>query len=105
MSSRRLVKSFTLALLVTGFLTACAADRRCGFAGCPGDSKITADVRERIDQHPDLRAPNIIYVQTRDHVVYLSGIVSTGLVSEAAAAAALAAPGVARVENSIAITN
>src|ERR1700730_13362200 len=96
MSSRRLVKSFTLALLVTGFLTACAADRRCGFAGCPGDSKITADVRELIDQHPDLRAPNIIYVQTRDRVVYLSGIVSTDLMSEAAAASALGAPGVAR---------
>ena len=97
--------SFTLALLVTGFLTACAADRRCGFAGCPGDSKITADVRELIDRHPDLRAPNIIYVQTLDRVVYLSGIVSTDLMSEAAAAAALEAPGVTRVENSIAVSN
>jgi osmotically-inducible protein OsmY len=105
MSSRRLVKSFTLVLLMTGFLTACAAERRCGFAGCPGDSKITADVRELIDQHPDLRAPNIIYVQTLDRVVYLSGMVSTDLMSEAAAAAALGAPGVARVENSIAVTN
>ena len=105
MSSQRLVKSFILALLVTGFLTACAADRRCGFAGCPGDSRITADVRELIDQHADLRAPNIIYVQTLDRVVYLSGMVSTDLMSEAAAAAALRAPGVARVENSIAVAN
>jgi osmotically-inducible protein OsmY len=105
MSSRRLVKSFTLLLLVTGFLTACAAEMRCGFAGCPGDSKISADVRELIDQHPDLRAPNIIHVQTRAHVVYLSGFVSTDLMSEAAATVALGAPGVARVENSIAVTD
>jgi hypothetical protein len=46
-----------------------------------------------------------IYVQTRDHVVCLSGIVSTGLMSEAAAAAARGAPGVTRVENSIAVAN
>jgi osmotically-inducible protein OsmY len=93
-----------LALILTGTLSACAAYRKCGFAGCPGDAKITADVRALFRQHPALEPPNLLNVQTFDHVVYLSGIVDTDLERQIAESVALEAMGAARVVNSIGLS-
>ncbi|MDE2138686.1 MAG: hypothetical protein KGJ68_14740, partial [Gammaproteobacteria bacterium] len=44
--------------------------RKCG-AGCPGDAAMSAAVRARLNQFPELLAPNRVYVSTLDRVVYL----------------------------------
>jgi osmotically-inducible protein OsmY len=89
------------AVILTGALPACAVYRKCGFAGCPGDAKITAEVLALIDQYPALAAPNSVRVQTMDHVVYLNGQVNTELERSTAESVALSVPGVRRVLNSI----
>ena len=93
--------ALALAVILTGALPACAVYRKCGFAGCPGDAKITADVRALIHQHPAVEPPNLVYVQTLDHVVYLSGQVDTDLERFMAESLALEVAGVTRVVNSI----
>jgi osmotically-inducible protein OsmY len=49
--------------------------------------------------------PNAITVQTVDRVVYLNGVVSSGLEIQAAESIAREVPGVARVLNSIVVAN
>ena len=75
--------------------------RKCGLSGCPGDATITADVRTRLNQYPELEPPNLIYVQTLDHVVYLTGQVDTDTERLLAKSVALETGGVTRVVNSI----
>ena len=72
-------------------------------AGCAtyGDAKITADVQTRLREDTATAAPNLIYVQTSNHVVYLSGLVDTRSEKEAAEADARATAGVADVVNTI----
>jgi osmotically-inducible protein OsmY len=89
--------------MLTGALPACAAYRKCGFAGCPGDAKITAEVRALIEHYPALNPPNSVRVQTLDHVVYLTGEVNTDLERSMADSVALAVAGVTRVVNSISL--
>jgi osmotically-inducible protein OsmY len=48
---------------------------------------------------------NSINVQTLNHVVYLSGEVSEGNMSESAKAIALKVPGVTQVVNNIAVSH
>ncbi len=100
-------KSFVLAcgFFVANALAGCAAYEKCGFQGCPGDAKLNAEVQALIGQHPALQPPNLVYVQTLDHVVYLSGMVDTGTERFLAQSVALAAPGVRRVVNNIAESN
>jgi osmotically-inducible protein OsmY len=97
--------AFAFALIVAGALTGCATYRKCGFDGCPGDAKITVDVRALLDQHPALESPNTVYVQTLDHAVYLSGLVDTPFQRQMAQSVAFQVPGVARVVNMIGISN
>lgn len=88
-------------------LGGCAAVREyreCGYHGCPGDANITAQVQALLGQHPALSAPNRVYVQTLDRVVYLSGQVATGLQRLTAESLARGAPGVGRVVDNIALT-
>lgn len=76
-------------------------------AGCaiaPGDAAISAQVRERIAQRPDLQAPNEVYVQTVHQVVFLSGQVDTPFQRRSAEELAEAVPGVREVRNGIALT-
>jgi osmotically-inducible protein OsmY len=89
--------------MLTGALPACAAYRKCGFAGCPGDARITAEVRALIEHYPALNPPNSVRVQTLDHVVYLTGEVNTDLERSMAESVALAVAGVTRVVNSISL--
>ena len=87
--------------ILTGSLCGCAVYRKCGWNGCAGDARITADVRARLNQYPELEPPNLIYVQTLDHVVYLTGQVNTDTERMLAKSVALEAAEVNRVVNSI----
>ena len=104
MTRSKLHCTLTFALVLTGALPGCAVYGKCGFHGCPGDAQITAEVRALFNQHPVLEPPNLINVQTLNHVVYLYGLVDTDLESEIAESVARRAPGVAKVVNSIGIS-
>jgi osmotically-inducible protein OsmY len=93
------------ALVLTAALSGCAVYNKCGFRGCPGDARLTAEVRAQLDQYPALEAPNTVRVQTLDRVVYLYGQVDTDLERQLAESVAREAAGGARVVNSIAISN
>jgi osmotically-inducible protein OsmY len=77
---------------------------KCGFVGCPADAKITAGVVLQLSKCSSLE-PNVVNVQTLDHVVYLYGVVSSGLEIGTAESIALQVPGVSRVVNSIVVSN
>jgi osmotically-inducible protein OsmY len=89
------------AIILAGTVSARPTYASCGFAGCPGDSAITADVQASFDQHPFL---NLLHVKTLNGVVYLSGTVSAGLQSRIAESVAHQVQGVTRVVNSISIS-
>jgi osmotically-inducible protein OsmY len=97
-------RALTLALILTGVLPGCAAYTKCGLSGCPGDAKITSEVRALFNQHPELEPPNLINIRTLDHVVYLSGLVDTDLQSQVAQSLAHQVPGVTKVVNSIGLS-
>jgi osmotically-inducible protein OsmY len=104
---RRPLGALSFAVILTGALPGCAlynTYEKCGLHGCPGDAKITADIVSQFHQHSDLE-PNAIAVQTLDRVVYLHGLVSSGLEIDTAESIARSAPGVARVVSSIAVSN
>jgi osmotically-inducible protein OsmY len=93
-----------LALSLAGALPACAVYKKCGFAGCPGDAQISADVYALFDKHQSL-APGAVSVQTLDGVVYLYGVVDTDLMRTEAQEIAMQAPHVKKVVNSIGVQN
>ena len=101
MSPIRLCALF-FALILASALPVRPTYADCGFAGCSGDSAITADVRASFAQHPIL---NLLHVKTWNGVVYLSGTVSSGLHSEIAELVAHQVKGVTRVVNSISVSN
>jgi hypothetical protein len=67
------------------------------------DKMITSDVESRFAQDAELEAPNSLNVQTVNGVVYLNGMVRTGLQREDAETVALEAHNVAEVVNSISV--
>ncbi|MFI4868824.1 MAG: BON domain-containing protein [Steroidobacterales bacterium] len=93
------------ALVLAGVLGGCAAYSKCGFRGCPGDAKITAEVRAQLDQYPALGGPNSVRVQTVDNVVYLYGQVDTDMQRQLAESVAVQATGGAQVVDSISLSN
>ena len=96
--------TLALVLVLTGTLPGCAAYKKCGFGGCPGDAEITAQVRALFDQYPALKPPNLLDVQTLDHVVYLNGVVDTDLERQMAESVADEVKGVTKVVNSIGLS-
>ncbi len=96
--------ALALAILLTGILQGCATYRKCGFGGCPGDADITARVNVLFAQHPALQPPNLLQVQTLNHVVYLHGLVDTDYERLMAESVALQAPGVSKVVNFIGLS-
>ena len=104
-SYSRKIYGLAAVVILTYAATGCATYEKCGFQGCPGDASITANVKARFNQHPELGAPALIHVQTLDHVVYLNGLVAAGLERQEAESVALGAPGVTRVVDSIAVTH
>ena len=97
--------ALALAACLAWALTGCAAYEKCGFAGCPGDAQITADVRALFDRHPELGPSGLLTVQTLDGVVYLYGVVTTDLVREQAQSIALQASNVKKVVNSLGVSS
>jgi osmotically-inducible protein OsmY len=89
------------ALGLSGGLSGCASIQKCGFRGCPDDQRITASIEGLIKQHPAIEAPNIVRVNTIDHVVYLYGQVETELQRATAESLAHQVPGVRKVIDSI----
>jgi osmotically-inducible protein OsmY len=69
------------------------------------DRVITADVETRFGQNAVLDAPNQLNVQTINRVVYLSGLVSTGLQRRDAESVASQVQGVDKVVSSIAVAH
>jgi osmotically-inducible protein OsmY len=98
--SRGLVLALA-ALALSGSLPACTVFRKCGLSGCPDDARISAEVRAQLDRYPELQAPNLISIQTLDHVVYLNGQVNTDPERNLAKTAAARVAGVTRVVNNI----
>jgi len=90
-------------LITTGVLAGCAIDPVSGSGGGSGDAKITQHIEAQFDKHPDLGPPQEINVQTRNHVVYLSGLVDTGVAVADAESVARQAQGVSDVVNMIAV--
>lgn len=98
------LQALSFVLVLACALNGCAIYAKCGLDGCAGDAKITADVHSLFEKYPDLGPPKSIQVQTVDHVVYLSGLVSVGTERRTAESVALGAPGVVRVVNSISVS-
>lgn len=103
------LKAVALAMLIVQPLCGCALEKGAAGGGAGDgageDSRIAADVQTLIQQRPDLGPPNLIQVDVRDHVVYLSGSANTELTVENAEALAHRPPGVTRVVSSIGVDN
>jgi len=99
MSKSRWLGVTSTAVILGGILSACADNP----TAAKTDARITADVKAAIARHPDLGPPNEIAVDTRDHVVYLSGLVDTSLTAANAQDVASHVRGVARVESNISV--
>jgi hypothetical protein len=95
------ILAFAAALTVAAALPGCAIFPQS--ANPVVDQKITTDVETRFGQYAELEAPNMLNVQTINRVVYLNGLVSTGLQRRDAELVADQVQGVDRVVNSIGI--
>jgi osmotically-inducible protein OsmY len=104
MSTPKLLYALAFVLIMVGALPGCATYKKCASGDCSDDAKITANVRAQFKRHPELEPPNLIDVQTLDHVVYLYGEVSTSEQRDIAESVTHEAPGVRRVVNSIGIS-
>jgi osmotically-inducible protein OsmY len=85
--------------VATAFSTVATAGGTC--VTCGDDAQIEASVKTSFQELPYL---GWVHVQTRNHVVYLSGEVSAGLMSLTAAQIANGTPSVQRVVNTISFT-
>jgi osmotically-inducible protein OsmY len=103
MRIQKLVGALSVSLAVLGLNAGCAAERKCGLEGCPGDAQITTKVQSLLEQHPEIGTE--VRVQTLDSVVYLSGYVAAGQIRTVAEDVARTAPGVSKVVDSIAVTH
>jgi hypothetical protein len=95
--------AFVAALTVAAALPGCAVFPQSSNAAV--DRKLTADVETRFGQTAQLEAPNLLNVQTINRVVYLNGLVSTGLQRTDAELAANQVQGVEKVVSSIAVAH
>jgi len=92
-----------LAMLLAG-AGGCAITGKCGLHECPEEAAIRAEVESLLDQHPELRPPNMVHVQVRDNMVTLSGQVNSDYERRLAESVALEAKGVQKVVNLIGLT-
>jgi hypothetical protein len=95
--------AFVAALTVAAALPGCAVFPHSSNAAV--DHKLTADVETRFGQNAELEAPNLLNVQTINRVVYLNGLVSSGLQRRDAELAANQVQGVDKVVDSIAVAH
>jgi osmotically-inducible protein OsmY len=108
MTSLEPLSALGFVVVFTGTLSGCAAlseYRACGYAGCPDDAKITAQVDTLLSKQRNLReADDQVYVQTIDGVVYLTGDVTTDMQRDKAELLAREAPGVNQVVDTLTVT-
>jgi osmotically-inducible protein OsmY len=104
MSNCKRLLALALAVTVLCALGACATTGKCGLRECPEEAALRADVEKVFSQYQDLRPPNMVYVQVRDHTVTLSGQVNTDYARNTAESVALQVQGVAKVVNLISLT-
>ncbi len=83
----------------------CATHGECGYRECPEETTIRVEVERRFAAYPELRPPNILYVQVHGHLVTLSGQVNSEYERRLAESVAAQAAGTARVVNLIGLTN
>jgi osmotically-inducible protein OsmY len=95
------IRRIACALLLAGVVSACAAIT----APDARDARITADVKARLANYPELQAPNTLDVQTLHQVVYLRGLMGSPFEIQLAASLAAQVSGVRRVENLIGLDN
>lgn len=91
------------AFVGTALLSGCALSRNSETASSKDDARITADVRAALGEHPDLGPPNQISVDTRGHIVYLTGTVDDSAIGENAILVARAVPGVNDVVSNVSV--
>jgi osmotically-inducible protein OsmY len=91
------IRRLACPLLLGSVLSACAALTHPD----PRDAGITAEVKARLAQYPELQAPNSLDVQTVHQVVYLRGLMGTPFEIRLASSVASQVSGVRRVENVI----
>jgi osmotically-inducible protein OsmY len=101
MMNSRCYRTTGLAIVICQLISGCALESKLY---SPEDAKITANVKALLDQHPSLDI-NSIYVTIHNHVVYLSGLVGSGLAGADAEEIARQAPGVVRVLNNVVQNN
>jgi osmotically-inducible protein OsmY len=109
MANLKYFRTTGAALILTGILGACTAAQTSSTpadanAAAQQDLRITYDVMQKFAQHSDLGPPNRIYVNTRDHVVYLTGTVTHGEVGDDAKDVARQVPGVTDVVSTISVS-
>jgi osmotically-inducible protein OsmY len=101
MNSPDLFRALAFTLILTGAHSASATVVKCQSDSCSDDAKITTNVQQVLDSHREFGPPKSIRAQSVDHVVYLQGIVDTGLEKWSAESIASQTPDVTRVVNSI----
>jgi osmotically-inducible protein OsmY len=104
MNRPKRLRALAFALFLSGTLSACAAYEKCGFGGCPGDAQLAAAVRTAFEAHAELEPPNLLTVESVNHVIYLYGLVDTDFQRQMAESVAHQTPGVAKVINSIGLS-
>jgi osmotically-inducible protein OsmY len=93
------VSAYSVALCLV--LSGCATNGKCRSEGCVADAMITSNIEPAFAQHSNLIAPNSIEVRTVNHVAYLSGATSDGLMPVRAESIASKVFGVTRVVDDI----
>ena len=106
MAKLKYLRTTSTALILTGILCGCATSQKASTTADPNaaaqqDLRITYYVMQKFAQHSDLGPPNRIYVNTRDHVVYLTGTVTDSEVGDNAKAVARQVSGVTDVVSTI----
>ena len=105
MNNLRRARAAGALLVALAALGGCAMGGKCSDPSCALDAELTASVKSAIFADASMRAPNFIYVQTINGVVYLTGTVATGLQREQAESYARGVKGVGEVVNSITVAN
>jgi hypothetical protein len=90
---------------INASLAGCAGLEGCRADSCTADLQTDARVRALIDEQGGLGPPDRIAVRTRDHVVYLYGLVDTEMEREFAQSLAARAAGGDRVVSLIGVQN
>jgi len=95
--------AWPICIMLIGALGGCATVEKCGLEGCASDQKISAQVQELLNAHPELGPPGTISVETLNGVVYLDGEVVGGLEKRNVEAIVRQASGVKKVVNGISV--